>query len=329
MVSVPGGITSITLQEQTLRLVKQGQATMAQLQEQLSTGKKTNDLSNLSAPDSRNLLNLRANESRRENYQSVIGTLTPRVETAAASMEGMQTLISSIRQAMNGASNGEAAITAGLASQAKNALSQVDYFMNQKIDGRFIFSGNRYDTPPLADLTALPSPPAEAYPFTAVASPAVPLYDTDYDAASPAAAIPGASVRDSVAIDDGLNVTYGITSTDPAFQQMIQGLRYAYAASQDPAHYDDYTAKATQLLNAAQTSLRGVQSTNASNQALLKTVDARHDTFISLLKTDQDAINKIDTNEVAAKITTLQSQIEASYAATARITQLSILTYLR
>ncbi len=328
MVSVPGGITAITLQDQTLRLVKQGQATMALLQEQLSSGKKTTDLSNLSAPDTRNLLDLRANQSRRENYQSVIGTLTPRVQTTAASMEGMQTLISSIRQAINGANNGEAAVTAGLASQTKDALSQVDYYMNQKIDGRYVFSGNRYDTAPLVDLTTLAVPPTEAYPFVPVSPPAVPLYDTDYDALNPTAAVAGASIKDSVAIDDGLNVTYGVTSTDPAFQKMIQGLRYAYAASQDPANYDNYTAKASALLNDAQTAMRGVQATNAANQSLLKSVDQRHDTFISLMKSDQDDIQKIDTAEVAAKITTLQTQIEASYAATARITKLSILNYL-
>jgi hypothetical protein len=106
------------------------------------------------------------------------------------------------------------------------------------------------------------------------------------------------------------------------------GLRWAYAASQDPTNYTTYMAQADQLLGVAQTQIRALEAKATSSQATLIQTRDLHITYKNLIAADTDQIFAVDKNEVAVKLTTLSAQIEASYAATSRIVNLSIVNYL-
>ena len=95
------GVSNVFLTQQTLRLIGVGQQNLSTLQEQLSTGLKTSDLSKLGLTDSRRLLDLRGQASSRESYTEVINILQPRVTTQNAIMDNMQGLISQIQTAIN------------------------------------------------------------------------------------------------------------------------------------------------------------------------------------------------------------------------------------
>ena len=409
------GVSNVFLQLQSIRLLNQGQAQLADLQQQLATQLKTSDLSELGTTDSRRLLDLRADQSTRTAYTQVINILQPRVQTQNSILDNMQDMISTIQSAINQAPSSTTSVQTGLAQQVTDVLHQTGAYLNERIDDRYLFSGSRYNTSPVTDLTTLPSPPTEAYPFTpvtATSDPALPSYDSDYNAtpsavddttvgsvtatnatstftlgtgswaslgykvgdtvtfsnlsvggnnttytitsmnggdavvtpaptdmaadttvnlqrtAGPGAPDVQAYQADSTAIDDGLTANYGITSTNPAFQNMIMGLRWAYAATQDPANYSTYMQRATDLLSQAQNGVRGLEAANSANAALLTKTLATHQTFNDQSTTSEQAIQGADTNEVATRITLLQSQIEASYSVTARIGQLSLVNYL-
>lgn len=405
------GISNVFLTQQTLRLIGQGQSSLSTLQQQLSTGLKTSDLSELGTTQSRRLLDLRGSEASRKSYTEVINIVTPRVETQNNILDNFQKLIAQIGQAINVAPTYEGAQQTGVSQQVTDALRQIGAYLNEKIDDRYLFSGARYNTLPVRDLTALPSPPTEAYPFTPASAPVLPAYDTNYagpltvdEAAVTSVAADDASdtftlgsgnwaalgykvgdqvtfgglsvggnnatftitnlsganavvtpspsdmvadntltmtrtpsvtspdslawVTDSTAIDDGLTVPYGITSTNPGFQKMIMGMRWAFAATQDQANYTTYMQRATDLLAEAKIDVRGVEAANTANYTLLQKTKEQHTTYINQLVTGQQNIQGVDRNEVAARVTLLQSQIEASYAVTARISQLSLINYL-
>lgn len=138
-----------------------------------------------------------------------------------------------------------------------------------------------------------------------------------------------AYAQDQVAIDTTTTLRYGISSNEEAFQQIILGLRFAYQATQDTANYQTHMATAKNLLNNGLSALRGIHTALASNNATLEQVQTQHQTLISNLKSQIGDVQNVDVNEVAVKLNAFQAQLQASYAATARMTSLSILQYLQ
>lgn len=316
-------ITNIALLLQTTRLVRNGQSVLGKLQEQLATGNVTSDLSELGSTQSRRLLDLRASNTERDSYILTIDSIKPRVDAQLLSLDGMQDTVSDLRS-MIGINNSYQSIQdVGGVARIQDMLRNAQYYLDQKIDDRYLFAGDRYSTVPVRDLLSLPVPPVEPYPYTPSTSPALPSYDTNAPGTSAAA-----YAQDTVFVDDGLNLNYGITSVEPGVQNYIMGLRWAYAASQDSVNFDTYMAQADQLLGTAQVQLRGLQSKATSSQATLIATRDLHQFAKNLIAADTDQIFAVDKNEVAAKITTLSAQIEASYAATSRIINLSIVNYI-
>lgn len=316
-------ITNVAMLLQTTRLVRGSQDILGKLQEQLATGNVTNDLTELGSTNSRRLLDLRAGNEKRDAFILTIDTVRPRVNTQVIALNGMQDALAEMRSMININPNFQSLQGVGGAARIQDLLRDSTYYLSQKIDNRYLFSGDRYNTAPVVDLTTLPVPPTEPYPFTPATSPTLPSYDTG---------APGNNAlaynQDSVTIDDGLNLNYGITSTEPGIQNYILGLRWAYAASQDPVNYNTYMDRADTLLATAQTQLRSLQAKATSSQATLQGTRDLHQTYKNLIAADTDQIFAIDRNEVAAKLTTLSAQIEASYAATSRIINLSIVNYI-
>lgn len=316
-------ISNIAIQLQTQRLVRQSMTVMGKLQEQLATGNITRDLTELGSTNSRRLLDLRAQSTLRDSYILTIDTIRPRVNTQVISLEGIQSTISEARSMININNSYQSIQDVGGIARIEDMLRSAQFYLNQRIDDRYIFSGDRYGTEPVRDLLSLPVPPVEPYPFTPSTSPALPSYDSQ---------APGSNAlaynEDQVLIDDGRNLDYGISSADPAFQNYIMGLRWMYAASQDSANFDTYMARADQLLTDSQRQVRILEAKATSSQATLQQARNLHQDFKALIAADSDQIFRVDVNEVAAKITTLSAQIQASFAATAIVTRLSIVNYI-
>lgn len=316
-------ISTAGLTAQSILQIRNAQSTLSDLSNQLSTGKKSLNLSDYTLTQTSSILDYSSSIDKSNSYLSVISVLKPRVQLYDNALTKLSKISTETLASVNTADYNTATNTA-LGQQLTSFMSDITYYLNQKVGDRYVFAGTgtRLTSPPVIDLTTLPSPPVA--PDTApVTSPTLPTSDT---------AAPGADVQaythDSATIDDGLNMTYGITSTDQGMQNLILGVRWAYAATQSPTNFTAYMNTARGLLTTAVTQLRDLQASNAGNQNRLSEVSANHNTLISDLTTRTQEIQNVDSAEVAAKITFTQSQLEASYSVTARIAQLSITKYL-
>jgi len=322
-------INSSTSLQQSLRILLAEQKQMATLQEQLSSQKKTSDLSELGGTQSRRLLDLRSEQSSRENYVQTINTVLPRLGIQDAALDSMGDMVSNTLTYISSAQNFDQANSQNLSSQISGYLDQITGYLNEKVDGRYLYAGSRYGTQPVTDLKGLlttDNPPSEPYPYTPAVNPDLATYDTEAVAGTPTDAM--AYDKSAATIDDNITNTYGISSNDPAFQNLILGLRWAYAATQDATNYNTYMDRATTLLQAAQPALTTLQTQNAINTKQLNDTKTAHTTTLTTLMNGQDDIQKADTNAVAAQITALESQIEASYTVTAKISNLSLANYI-
>ncbi len=316
-------ISTSGLTAQSILQIRQAQATLSDLSNQLASGKKSLSYTDFSLTDTSKLLDFSSSIDKSKSYLNIINIVSPRLKVYETSLTKLSDIATDALASVN-TTDFNSATNTSLGQQLQSYLGDVSYYLNQKVGDRYIYAGTgtRLTSAPVIDLTTLPVPPVA--PDTApVTSPTLPTSDT---------AAPGSDVQaythDSTNIDDSYNVTYGITSTDTGMQNLILGLRWAYAATQDSTNFTAYMATARSLLTNAVPQLRDMQAQVASNQNRLSDVTTTHNTLISELTTRADSIQGIDSAEVAAKISFTQSKLEASYSVTAKIAQLSITKYL-
>ncbi len=139
---------------------------------------------------------------------------------------------------------------------------------------------------------------------------------------------PEAWVRDSVKIDTTKDLSYGVSSNDEGFQQIILGLRYAYAATANPDQYSEYMETALTLLSSGLSGVRATHTTVTNAYSSLEKTSDIIKTKVTNLEDQISDIESVDVNEVGVKITVLQAMLEASYSVTAQTIQLSLLNYL-
>ncbi|TAD91909.1 MAG: hypothetical protein EAZ99_00845 [Alphaproteobacteria bacterium] len=130
----------------------------------------------------------------------------------------------------------------------------------------------------------------------------------------------------AVRVADDQLVAIGVRADEPAFEQLVRVLRYARDQGV-PLSTADLSAALT-LIDQSITGLDTLRSNVAFDQLQLKDARKFHQTTISLAKNTEDQILTADPAETVAKLQSLQTTIEASYAAISQIRNLSLVNYL-
>jgi len=309
------------------KTLSSAQTQLSKLSEQLTTGKVSLNLADYTASEAQKILNFNSETGQQTGFLSVIASIEPRMTIYDSTMTGIEDTTSSAFSAIVTAGTYNTETNATTQNLVKGALEQIEYYLNQKVGDRYIYAGSRYGTAPVTDLLALPSPPTETAPYLATGN-TVPAYDADYDPLAPATAVPEANVNEAASIDVTKKLTYGVTSNEDGFQQVIMGLRFAYAATNDPTNYATLMTTARDLISTGLTNIRATHTTSTNAHATLNKTKDNITTNISNLNTQVDNLEAVNINEVAIKITTLQAQLEASYSAVSHMINLSILKYI-
>jgi flagellin-like hook-associated protein FlgL len=186
-----------------------------------------------------------------------------------------------------------------------------------------VINGEVPNTITISTLPAEPVPPKIS--TDSVKEPALPFYDSDRDRYHNR---PEAWDRAKVTYDDKRVMNYGIVSTDPAFQELIAGVRYARAAIDNPGKYTEYMEQARNLLVKARDDIRQVSAKNASDQATLETTKQSHEDAKASVAERIASIEQIDQTEVTARLRTAVTTLEATYTVVGRTQQLSLINYL-
>lgn len=439
------------------------QIQLGQLSQEVSSGQKYSDFSQYNPLDAQTVLNGQSSITQRQSYISSMQNVQSRLsvyDTTMTDIENMAAQANSLA-AQNAAYN--PSTVDNVQQSASNYLRQITDDLNQQVSGRYIYSGIRYNTKPVTDLTAL----SDTIPTAPTSSPALPDYDTQFGAsttsfdvntASPSGSfnIGGASgisipwsalstgdltggqitingtsytpnppitllspaatnfdiaanlsttlnalaaqlpstdgisgltttastgtvtlnfnnttalsvtpnsggttgeivwdgggapdgttaqtppssspayTNDKVLIDAGFNVTYGVSSNDPAFQNVINAMRLIVAAcaagkSGDTATYKSDMSQASTMMG---TGLSGVQNLHAGvadNQNIMSTSISTQTADITNLQNQMANIQNADMTLVGTEINSLQNQLQASYSATSSLEKLSLVKYL-
>jgi flagellar hook-associated protein 3 FlgL len=271
------------------------------------------------------LVNFQNAVSQKSAFISSINTVQTRLTLYDTTLSDIEKIASQSNNLASQNQNYEPSKLAGLQAQANSLLRQLTDDLNQKSSDRYIFSGARYSTAPVKDLSALTTTPS----VTTTTTPNLPEYDTGYTLGG-ANTNANAYTQDSAVVNTGYNISYGVTSNDTALQQLVAGLRFIKEATNatNAAAYQSNMTQASTLLGNALSGVQTIHSTVAGNQNTLKTLKDQLTSQNETLTGQISDIQQVDLTEVGTKINFLKTQLEASYSATSTTLNLSILKYL-
>ncbi len=170
--------------------------------------------------------------------------------------------------------------------------------------------------------------PSEAFPITDVPyvnPPDLPFYDTEYLTKRQNAK---AFDKAAVTADDGLSLTYGVTSDDRAFQKLITAFRMAHVAASNPGKYEEYISKSRELMAQAKDEVRSVHAKVASDLSTLEQKSSAHKDAMATVTERVAKIEGIDETEVAARLRASMNALEAAYTVAGQTQKLSLLNYI-
>ncbi|MFZ1428866.1 MAG: flagellin [Geminicoccaceae bacterium] len=182
-------------------------------------------------------------------------------------------------------------------------LAEIERALNTRLDGRYLFAGSRTDTAP-------------------VALPAAPITTAD-----PSLYYRGDAVEQSVRVDSGAEIAYGITADDPAFADLLAALGQARTAHLADDRAGLQTAMAG--LGTALDRLTDVRAEIGTKAARLESVADAHRAGLVYLDEMISGIEDADLAEVLTRIASDQASLEAAYTVTGRLASLSLVNYLR
>ncbi|MBY6093040.1 flagellin [Maritimibacter alkaliphilus] len=133
-------------------------------------------------------------------------------------------------------------------------------------------------------------------------------------------------------IDTGTEISYGVQANDRAFTQLMQGL--AMIATTDPAAIDDEDAyeawmtKAVDMISAGVSGVLELETELGGQQNRVATMIETQESRIDLYNSQILDLEGVDEYEAATRLTTLQTQLQASYQVTSLMNSLSFLNYM-
>jgi len=190
-----------------------------------------------------------------------------------------------------------------LDTELRAMLERVQSRLNVRFGDRYLFAGSHSDTPPVA----IPEPPPTV--------------------ADPTTYYRGDSLAPTAAVDEARTVTYAPTAGDAAFARLIGALGKAI----DAHLHDDRSGleSALDALDLAVDGLAKLRGTHGARMAQLEATVARQEAERSYFEELRSRLEAVDVPEAMAKLAQDRATLEASYALTARLAQLSLVDFLR
>jgi flagellar hook-associated protein 3 FlgL len=307
------------------------------LTQQLNTGKKATSLDGYGSSAS-TILNLTDTVNETQSFianSTQVNTVLTAYDTT---LNEVSSDASQLNQALSQVSPSNPSSITTLQALIKGLQADVGATLNTQVGDRFLYSGTRFNTQPVVDLTQL-APPATPVAFTPVvpnttalaAPPAapgtfnspLPTYDTQSPATDP---FNQAYATQTATISPTESVSYGITSNDPSFQALVYALQEAQAgAGATGATQQQFFANANSALQTAISGIQNLQQQNDNVEVTIKSQQTVQNQTIDNLQNQLGNLQDVDSATVATELTSLENQLQASFKVTSSILNLSIL----
>lgn len=145
----------------------------------------------------------------------------------------------------------------------------------------------------------------------------------------------GSNAFPPTSIDVGITLNYSITAQDPAFQSILQGLTslanlpLPTSGNISSTDYDKTAAAAAHTIAQGVAQLQSLIQQNGDRQQVLNQEATTQDQTLTFLQKQVDGIEAANLPDLSARLSVLQTQMQASYKVMAGLAQLSLVDYLK
>lgn len=250
------------------------------------------------------VIDLQHEISEAETWGANAQTASDRVQAMYSAVGNMISALNSLRSTLSGAiSSGD---SVQLNTEGQAVLGELADMMNTSQAGIYLFSGSRM-TSPAVDV-ANPPYAASTDPTTA---------NTSYYL--------GDDEKAAVRVSGQRTISYGVTADDAAFEQ---ALRVANVSANVSATATGTIQSAYDLATTAISALSEIQSRLSVEATQFDQIQQRETTYVAAVQNVVSGVQSVDAAQVTAQISSYQAQLEASYAAIAKIGKISLVNYL-
>ncbi len=280
---------------------------------QISTLQKSQDYAGI-ADETNRLVTMEASRRKVEQYITEGTNVKLRMDTMLNSIDSLKKTLGDVEGMIRDVLD-DGTLDAGVDKDEFSAvkISEIEDFLNVKVAGRFLFSGSLSETKPVepGDMTA---------PL---------VYDGSYNTtAEPSFYYQGDETKLKARLNEGLEVQYGVTADNPAFEKMIRAVRILRSTDLTDANIKQKMQEAANLCNEAKTGMEAIELNVGTKMeqlgrtaTTLKTSKAFMDGVVSDLESS-------DTTTAVAELTQDQTMLEASYNVLVRLSELTLVKYL-
>lgn len=299
-------VASVPMQRSLFDSIAVSQRKLAEVQQQMATGKKAPDFASLGIETMRNL-SARTMLARQEAHAAVGTRIGTTLSLMDSQMAGMEEALGRLRDGLlNAVGTGRAD---GLQEVVEEAFQRFRNGLNSDEAGQYLFAGSQTSTAPFV-------------PATLAATAGMPT----------ATAFRNDDVTAEARVSDGLDVTYGTTASAIGAELFEAFRTLATAGTIGPVPTAGQVAamnQAVSQINDGLKTLRAAHSENGRRQAQVEGLATRaaERTLIleKLVARNEDA----DMAEVASQLVQRQTTLEASYTLFARLSNLSLVNFMR
>jgi flagellar hook-associated protein 3 FlgL len=280
------------------------QTKYADVNTQISSGLISQDYKGI-AKDSQYLLAVESSQDKLVAYNANANITLSTINSMYSTLGKIEDLANKMLANVTAALAGDQVPGTIVASQADNALQETAGLLNLKIAGRYIFSGSDIDTLPV-DLTD-PAWVPQTVPSV--------VNSTYYQ---------GNAVVNSTQISENFTVNYGVKADSTGFEKLLRAYNLLFNNSTNgPAK-----SEALDLIKQGIDDIANVRGNMSAQANAIESQTDKNEEDTLFLKELSSKIKEVDIPSASVKLTEIQGQLEASYSASVRILNLSLVNYL-
>ena len=342
-------ISSAALRAVPRLIIQQGQAALSQAQVELSSGRLADIGLGLGGGTAR-YLSLNQQSSALTAFTSSNATVATQLSATTGGLDAIRTTASSFLSSLTTAATA-GTMSGALTASASSNLSALTATLNTTVAGQAVFGGINSGTPPMttyaagsAAKSAVDAAFSSAFGTTQDSSSASSITSAQmsgflsgsfaglFSGANYAGTWSSASnTNTSAEIAPNQSVTTSVSANDAAFRQLAQaytmvqefgGSNFGAGAGQA------VVAAATQLVSSALAGLTSVEAGIGQSQSDVSDANTRMASQMTYLSTESNGLVAVDPTALSTKISSLETQMQASYEITAQLQKLSLTTYL-
>lgn len=297
-------VGSYTLFENTINNAARVQNRLFELQNQISSGLKSTDFEGINGSVEQFTI-LDSRLQRTEQFLENNKISRTRLNQMDTVLGAVVDIASSFEQLLTLRRNNVTVRDGSFPQQVVGFYQAFASQLNNSIEGRYVFSGTRTDTPPLDD-GAFPSLQSEGVP------------DAGY--------YNGSNENTTIRVQDGFEIEQTVRADNAAFQKVVAA--FVLAQEGDAQNDDEKLAQATDMLNEGLEGVIGLQANVRTNTVIIEQAADRQDGLRLFWQGIKEELVNTDLVSASTEVANSQATLQASFLAFSRINSLSLTNFL-